>query len=261
LILPGSSRSDEQGEFRLSVIIPALNEQDFIGPTLTRVMSCPVHEVIVVDGHSGDRTASMARDLGAKVISSEPGRGLQLDAGAQAATGNVFLFLHADTLLPRRFARHVQRILAQDRVAAGAFRLHIDGPQRSLRLIERAVDWRSRAYQLPYGDQALFMQAKIYHQAGGFSSSVVMEDYQLVARLKRLGRVAMSPAAVVTSDRKWRNCGVWRVTLMNQMTLLAYYLGASPRGIDAWRRGVSARRRPSESCQAGTAKTFKSPRT
>jgi rSAM/selenodomain-associated transferase 2 len=233
-----------QVAMELSVIIPARDEQDYIGPTLERVMACPVHEVIVVDGGSSDQTAQIARSHGASVITAVPGRGGQQHAGALAATGDTLLFLHADTLLPNRYDRLLGRVLAREGVAAGAFGLKIDALGKSYRFIERTVDWRSHLWQMPYGDQGLFMRADAYHQAGGFGDSTVMEDYALVQRLRKLGRVAISPAPVLTSARRWRHYGIWRMTLINQLTLAAYHLGASPARIEGWRKKLSNPRVP-----------------
>ncbi len=228
----------------LSVIIPARDEQDYIGSTLDRVFTRPVHEVIVVDGHSSDQTVQIARSHGASVISAPPGRGGQQHAGASAATGDTLLFLHADTLLPKRYDRLLARVLAREGVVGGAFGLKIDEAGKSYRFIERAVDWRSHLWQMPYGDQGLFMTADAYHRAGGFPDSPVMEDYTLVRRLRRLGRVAISPAPVLTSARRWRHYGVWRMTLINQLTLAAFHLGASPARIQGWRNKLSSGRAP-----------------
>lgn len=220
---------------RLSVIIPAFNEEQTIGHTLDRVNLGSVWEVIVVDGGSTDRTRETARDRGATVIESSPGRGRQLTAGALAATGDTLLFLHADTSLPRGFEHHVFCTLDQPGVCAGAFRLSIDAEGRAFRLIERLVSFRSRVRQMPYGDQGIFVSVAAFREVGGFPDVPIMEDYALVRRLRRYGRIRMAPATVVTSARRWIDHGVWRTTLRNQMCIAAYRLGVSPSRIVQWR--------------------------
>jgi hypothetical protein len=219
----------------ISIVIPTLNEAGQIATTLLSLAGSAA-EVIVADGGSGDETTAIARVHDAKVVDSMPGRARQLNAGAAAARGANLLFLHADTRLPADFERHVAETLSDPRVSAGAFRLGIDGPSRSFRLIERLVEWRSRFGQLPYGDQALFMHAERFRAVRGFPDLPIMEDVALVRRLRRYGRIAIVPAAVVTSARRWRERGVWRTTFINQACLWGYFLGVSPRRLAGWYR-------------------------
>ena len=221
---------------RLSVIIPARNEGPRIGAVLRQVRRGKPWEIIVVDGQSTDRTPEIAAAFGATVICSRPGRGRQQQVGADAATGDVLVFLHADTIPPRNFARHILRVLARPGVSGGAFRLRIDRKSRSLRLLERLVNWRSRVLQMPYGDQAIFMTARTLRRIGSFPGLPVMEDFELVRRLRRLGRIEIAPACVVTSARRWIECGIWRTTFLNQACIIAYRLGVRPARIARWRQ-------------------------
>jgi len=220
---------------RLSVIIPTINEEGTIGHTLERVRCGRVWEVIVVDGRSTDRTREIARAHGATVVESSPGRGRQLAAGATIATGDTLLFLHADTSLPSGFDDHVFRALEKRGVCAAAFRLLIDGEGQCFRLIDRMVNFRSSVRQMPYGDQAIFVRANALREAGGFPDLPVMEDYVLIRRLRRIGRIEIVPATVVTSARRWIEQGVLRTTLFNQVCIAAYWLGVSPARIARWR--------------------------
>ncbi len=234
---------------RLSVVIPALNEQRCIGEAVDSATTGDPHEVIVVDGESRDHTAAIAKSHGAAVLTSSPGRGIQLHCGARAARGNRLLFLHADCLLPPTYTHHVQEILAQPRVAAGAFRLRIDGSHSrwSLRIIEKLVGLRCRVLGMPYGDQAMFMGADEYHRAGGFPPIPVMEDFELVRRLRKIGRVQIAPAPVLVSPRSWLTRGVWRTTLLNQFCVAAHLVGVPPDRIASWRekrRGRDRGRNP-----------------
>ncbi|MCH7885528.1 MAG: TIGR04283 family arsenosugar biosynthesis glycosyltransferase [Planctomycetes bacterium] len=236
------SAQRSSGLRRLSVIIPTFNEERTIGHTLDRVRGGSAWEVIVVDGRSTDRTREIARAYGATVVESPPGRGRQLAVGASIATGDTLLFLHADTSLPSGFDDYVFGALDQPGVCAGAFRLLIDGEGRSFRLIEKMVNFRSRARQMPYGDQAIFVRARVLHEAGGFPDLPIMEDYVLIRRLQRIGRVVIAPATVVTSARRWIDHGVWRTTLRNQVCIAAYRLGVSPARIARWREDAGAPR-------------------
>lgn len=220
----------------LTVIIPTLNEADIIGKTVAHVWQSNPAEVIVVDGGSTDGTAAIAHDAGATVIGSPRGRGTQQRVGVEQAQGDQLLFLHADTELPGDFPVLVDQTLAQPDVVAGAFRFKLDESGWRLRLIEHLVAWRCRLFQLPYGDQAIFLHARTLAAAGGFPDQPLMEDYELVQRLKKLGRIAIADANAVTSARRWRKLGIARAAWTNVSCLLAYKWGATPESIAARRR-------------------------
>jgi len=214
---------------KLSVIIPTLNEASYLGPTLDRAAAAdPVPERIVVDAGSDDATVEVARAHEARVIEAAEGRGTQQREGARAASGDVLLFLHADTLLPERYRRHVGETLERSPVSAGAFQLRINRPDVRFRWIERMVLLRSRVAELPYGDQALFMRRATYEQAGGMPPVPLMEDVMMVRRLRRLGRVQIVPAKVETSGRRWERHGILRNTFINQLLFMGFHLGLSP---------------------------------
>lgn len=195
-------------------------------------------EVIVVDGGSHDGTVKIAQSLGVKVLSASNGRARQMNMGAKAATGDILLFLHADTLLPDRFDVMIRTALSatsRDPVA-GAFKLRINAPLRSLRLIERGVNWRSRWLQMPYGDQAIFLKPEIFQAINGFPELAMMEDFELMRRLRRLGPIVIIPAPVLTSGRRWLRLGVFKTTLINQLVIIAYLLGVPVERIAHWYR-------------------------
>ncbi len=229
-------------EIRISIIIPTLNEAANIANTLTSIQNASDAEIIVVDGGSNDETVALARSCGAKVIISPPGRAGQMNEGAAAAEGEVLIFLHADTRLPEGFEHHVHQVLAHPGVAAGAFELRIEAPLRRLRIIERIANLRSRKLQMPYGDQAIFLRADLFREVGGFPDMPIMEDFELIRRLRHRGRIIIAPAPAVTSARRWMNMGIWRTTLINQLAIIFYFLGVSPYRIAHWYnrdRGVS----------------------
>ncbi len=219
---------------RVSAIIPALNEAACLPALLDRLRAAASVETIVVDGGSRDGTPDIARARGAVVLSSAPGRGRQMNAGPAAATGSILLFLHADTVPPDGFDRIACRVLAVPGTACGVFRLRVGAPSAAFRLLEGLVQVRSRLLGLPYGDQALFVRADIFRRAGGFPEIPILEDVALVRRLRRLGRVAVVPQAVVTSPRRWEALGIARTTLVNQGILVAGALGISPTRLAGW---------------------------
>lgn len=224
----------------ISVIIPTLNEAAGIPRSIASAVQEPDIEVIVVDGGSRDGTVQVARRQGAATLEVPAGRGRQMNAGAEASSGEYLVFLHADTILPPNYASLVRRLLASPDVVAGAFRLGIEGRRRSLRWIETGANWRSRWLQLPYGDQALFVRSRLFSEMGGYSDLPIMEDYDLVRRLARKGRVALAPDAVVTSARRWEQLGVVRTTLLNQVMLTGHLLGLSPRKMAAFYRRTAS---------------------
>lgn len=238
ITVPVASSRDSVPKPWLSIIIPTLNEASCVGRTLRRAGTARYAQCIVVDGHSEDTTPTIARSLGATVLTCPPGRARQLNHGQAHASGEVLLFLHADTLLPHRFDRAIRRALSREGVVAGAFGLSIDGRGASLRMIESLANLRSRFMQMPYGDQAIFVRSEVFRSVGGFADLPVMEDYEWVRRVRRHGKVVTCGVNVTTSARRWRLHGVWRTTLRHQLILAAYHLGLSPRRIARWRDGV-----------------------
>jgi len=226
----------------ISIIIPAVNEGDIIGDTLTAVTGVAGVEAIMVDGGSRDNTREIAAARGARVISSPRGRAVQMNRGAAAARGEILLFLHADCLLPRGFVDHIRSSLSARHTAAGAFRLAIDAPGLSMRILEQLVYWRSHFLQMVYGDQALFMTAGMFHAVGGFPELPLMEDFEFVRRLRRHGRIAVLPQAVTTSARRWQRLGLIRTTATNQLIVAAYLLGVDPERLARWYRKPAAGR-------------------
>ncbi|UZQ54309.1 TIGR04283 family arsenosugar biosynthesis glycosyltransferase [Trichothermofontia sichuanensis B231] len=232
---------------RISVILPVLNEAGTLVQTLQVVQRASQGEwqpqqpftsleVIVVDGGSTDQTVTQAQTWGVTLVLSATGRAQQMNAGAAIATGEIFLFLHADTHLPTGFPTLVRTTLATPGTIAGAFDLRIAGDLPGLRWVEWGVYWRSRLCQLPYGDQALFLRREVFRSLGGFPDLPLMEDFVLVRRLQTQGKIAIVPQAVVTSARRWQQRGVWQTTLLNQAILLGYTLGVSPHRLRSWYR-------------------------
>jgi len=221
---------------QISIIIPTFNEAGNIKEAIASTQKSANIEIIVVDGGSSDDTVEIAQSLGVKVISSSPGRAVQMNVGAAMANGEILLFLHADTRLPVGFDNQIRQVLLQPRTIAGAFDLQIDASPLSLRLVEWGVKWRSRFLQMPYGDQAIFLTKEVFQQIGGFPELPIMEDFELMRRLHSIGRIVILNTPVITSARRWLQKGVLKTTLLNQIIIIAYLIGISPQRIRSWYR-------------------------
>jgi len=239
------SESDLSAKKHISIIIPTLNEADVIEETITRLPQSKQLEILVVDGGSRDGTAEMARELGARVLSTAPSKAEQMNAemnaGAAEAQGEVLLFLHADTRLPEKFEDKVLAAVARKGYCAGAFTLGVDSADRGLRFIERVANWRARFFKMPYGDQALFVDRQLFHEIGGFADYPIMEDFELVRRLKKKGKIAILPESVKTSPRRWQNLGIFKTWFLNQIIIAAYFLGIPPQRLALWYRREKGR--------------------
>lgn len=212
----------------LSVIIPTLDAAATIGATLDALTgeATPLHEVIVVDGGSRDATMNIAATQGATFVVAPAGRGDQLASGAQAATGNWYLFLHADTVLEHGWSEETGRFMNHpDHVERAAyFRFCLDDDVRAARRLEAVVAWRSRVLGLPYGDQGLLISAAFYDSLGGFKKLALMEDVELA---RRIGRHRLVPLDVDarTSASRYLNSGYVRRSLRNLACLMMYFIG------------------------------------
>ena len=207
---------------RISVIVPTLDAGDCLASCLVSLGQAD--EIIVADGGSTDATLAIALTAGAKIITSEAGRGVQLAKGAAAACGEALLFVHADTRLSPGWRALAEQHCASSRRPA-CFRLRLDDPASQARLIECAVSLRTRLAGLPYGDQGLLVPRAAYDAAGGFRPLPLMEDVDLI---RRLARPVMLDGDALTSSRRWRRDGWIRRSLRNLTCLSLWRLGVSP---------------------------------
>ena len=216
---------------KLSIIIPVLNEADGIAAALDALAHLRAlgTEVIVVDGGSRDATVERAQLRADRVVLAPRGRALQMNAGAERASGDVLLFLHADTRLPAEADRVVLNGLEQSRRVWGRFDIKIDGCSRLLPLVAWLMRLRSRLTGIATGDQAIFLRREAFHAVGGFPTIALMEDIAICKRLKRLGRPLCLRACVTTSGRRWEKNGVLSTILLMWRLRFAYFLGADPK--------------------------------
>lgn len=217
---------------RFSIIIPVLNEGDLIHPLMDHLESLDGSEnceIIVVDGSPDGATIKAVTRQGARCIKSPRGRASQMNAGAAMATGEILIFLHADTRLPRRALELINQAMNRQALTGGAFDLQIDTKRRALKIIARIASLRSRLTRIPYGDQAIFMRRDDFERMGGYPEIPLMEDVALMRRIKREGgRIHFIPEPVLTSSRRWEQEGILFTTLRNWLLLSAYTLGVAP---------------------------------
>ena len=212
----------------LSVIIPTLNEASELPETLKRARAIPeVKEIIVVDAGSTDDSQAIARGHNCTVLESEPSRGKQLRLGAEQASGDLILFLHADTWLPENAGVVIAKTLARPLVVAGGFykRFRDDGALPGSRL--RCWLLWALTNRL-FGDQAIFVKRDVLEQCGGVPDVPLMEEFELCKILATHGRIALAPATVLTSVRKFREEGMLRTYWRMARCTFRYWLGASP---------------------------------
>ncbi len=226
---------------KVSVIIPTLNEErDIEGCIRSAIAGAPSGsvEIIVADGGSVDNTIRRARMTGASVMSVASdlvtGRGAQMDAASAVATGDVFIFLHADSRLPGSWFDDIRECLKDKRTVAGGFTFSVDSAGPWYRVMERGVGFRSRTCGLIYGDQAIFARREAFERAGGYRKLPLMEDVDCVNRLKRLGKLRVLDEKVLTSARRWERGGIVITTLKNWIFLLLYFMGVSPVRLHSW---------------------------
>ena len=201
---------------RVGVIVPTWNEAATIADALTSLRAQSPDEIIVADGGSPDDTRAIAESLGIKVVVSPLGRGAQQNRAAEIATGDVFLFLHADCRLAPGAILELKRFAHRHPfVPGGCFRMKVDHRDVRFRLIEAAGHLRAGVFGLPYGDQGIFIPRWAFDRVGGFPETRLMDDLLIAKRLRRLGRLALLRLTIAVSPRRWLRRGIVRQTLLN----------------------------------------------
>lgn len=212
---------------RFSIIVPMLNEAPGLPGLLARLTELERQgcEILIVDGGSDDGSVSLAERAGFRVLASQKGRARQMNLGAAQATGDVLLFLHADTLLPEDALTTLRQSMQKTAAVWGRFDVLIDGAHPMLRVIATLMNHRSRWTGIATGDQAIFVTRKAFNAVGGYPDQPLMEDIELSNRLRALARPACIPTPVRTSGRRWESRGVWRTVLLMWRLRWAYWRG------------------------------------
>jgi rSAM/selenodomain-associated transferase 2 len=215
---------------RFSIIMPVLNEEAVLEQQLSYLRRQCAHidcELLIVDGDSNDRTTEIARHYG-QVISSPRGRAIQMNAGAAAAMGEILIFLHADTLLPDDAFQAIEHALTSPLVVGGAFQICFNCDQWPYRLVAFTTNLRSRVRKVFTGDQAYFVRATSFNAIGGFPDQPLMEDLEIITRLRTIGKVVLLPQYVTTSARRHEKIGLIRTVLFMWYLRTLYKFGTSP---------------------------------
>jgi len=217
---------------RLSIIIPLLNEAETIAARLDALLALRARgvEVIVVDGGSTDGSAGRAAPFADRVITAPRGRGRQMNAGAEQATGEVLLFLHADTVLPDLATERIEEVM-EGGALWGRFDVRIEGASIMLPVVAALMNMRSRLTGIATGDQAIFITREAFARVGGFPDIPLMEDIAFSSAMRRIARPACLAEKVTTSGRRWEKHGVWRTILTMWWLRLRFWLGVSPQAL------------------------------
>jgi rSAM/selenodomain-associated transferase 2 len=228
----------------ISVIIPTLNEERTIMATLEHTAVLGFDELIVVDGGSLDQTPMLVESYRRRTQSPTPspvrlmtapcGRARQMNEGAKASSGEILLFLHADTQLPDDAKTTIETTLANQGIVGGRFDVRFDRPSKWGTIISRMMNWRSRLSGIATGDQALFVRRHIFEQIGGFADMPLMEDIDFSLRLKRKGATAALTTTVTTSFRRWERHGPLRTILLMWALRFLYWIGIPSHTLSRW---------------------------
>jgi rSAM/selenodomain-associated transferase 2 len=220
----------------ISVVVPILNEEGTIAATLRALTQLKPDELILVDGGSSDGTRAICRQFGVEVLTSPRGRAAQMNYGARRATGDVLLFLHADTRLPPTAFNDIRDALSDPHFVGGRFDIQLDGDHWMLRVIGAMISLRSRLSKVGTGDQGIFVRREVFQRMGGFQEIPLMEDIALCRALKRVGEVACLRSKVITSARRWEIDGVWRTIIRMWALKSLYLMGVSPHRLKQYYR-------------------------
>ena len=211
----------------ISIIVPALNEEDSIRATLEALAVFERAEIILVDGGSTDRTVSIAENFNVRILHAPRGRGAQLAFGADRASGEVLWFVHADTIVEPDAVEQIETALAQPQVAGGNFTIRFDGARRAAKFLTWLYP-NLRKLGLIYGDSAIFTRRAVYEKIGGFEPFPIFEDLDFVEKLKKEGEIVTLPTVVTTSSRRFENKSFLLTFLRWTILQVLYWLGVSP---------------------------------
>ena len=219
---------------KISIVIPTLNEALILEDSLRAISDLNPHEIIVADGGSTDTTVSVAHNIATRVITSKPGRAHQMNAGAEKATGDILLFMHADSKLTWGSFRRMKKTMTPTGIAGGAFSLQIESKKTSLKVISLLATWRAKYLNLVYGDQTIFVRTDVFQKMGGFSPLPICEDLDFFRRLSQQGKILLLKEKTHASARRWKAEGILYTTLRNIAIGSLFLLGFSPQTLSKW---------------------------
>ena len=204
---------------RISVIVPALNEEQHLPRLLESIRPLEALETILADGGSLDHTVHVARSSAARVVEAPRGRGRQMNAGAAVAHGELLLFMHADSQLPSDARSAIEVAFADPGLGCAAFRHRIDSSRWLLKVISAADNFRAGWFKRPYGDQGLVVRRELFEQVGGFPDVPILEDVSLVRQLRCVTQYQLLDTTILTNPRRWERHGVLKTTAINWAVL------------------------------------------
>jgi rSAM/selenodomain-associated transferase 2 len=217
------------GRCTFSIIIPVLHESAIINTLLDSLGKLELDEpfeIIVVDGSPTQDTLRVITDKNIRTYTSPPGRGRQMNEGATHATGDILVFLHADTYLPSNALSLIRTTLENQKYVGGAFTLQIHPPTLFFRMNAAYTTIRSQIMRVPYGDQVIFLRKAYFEAIGGYNDIPLMEDVELMRRIKKKkGRIIILPDSVITSDRRWQQEGLFYTLLRDNIIIILYWCG------------------------------------
>ena len=219
---------------KVSIIVPTLNEELVLEKTLTQFQQLSPHELIVSDGGSDDDTRNIAGRFSHRVITGSAGRALQMNVGADEATGDILLFLHADSRIEPESYRKMLQCMQNPKWIGGAFKLCIESGKWSLKLIALLANIRSKYFGLAYGDQGFFVRKEVFKDMNGFSPLPICEDLDFYHRLRKKGPVILLKEKAHTSPRRWIKEGILFTTARNTLIAVLFGLGFPPHILTKW---------------------------
>ena len=214
---------------RISIIIPVLNEASSIRSFLSNLRErTGGAEIIVVDGASTDGTDRLAQGYCDQVIRcGERSRAKQMNAGADAANGDIFWFLHADAEVPLESLNEIGRIMRGSKVSGGFFRICLPATPTVYRLTDGFAHYAGLLLRMRCGDHGIFCRRTAFRDVGGFPDVPLMEDVEFFRRLRRCGRVVHSNKRIGASPRRYETVGPVRLTFAYSLIATLYLFGVS----------------------------------
>src|SRR5881275_2010354 len=219
------NESAKVGSGLISIIVPVLNE----GTSIERFLRClreraDEAEIIIVDGGSSDGTFDLARNHCDRCLNVPRGRAVQMNAGARAASGDTFWFVHSDCEVPPRCLQQIANVLGQRELVGGFFRIRIPNKRLVYRLTDSLAHYAGLLLRMRFGDHGFFCRRSGFDEIGGFPEIPLMEDAEFFGKLRRLGRIAIIPSRLITSPRRYERIGPWRLTVTYGLIALLYLL-------------------------------------